>query len=165
MLRRVRTVLWFAIAAFTVLLIVLAMNPAAGRKALSLAGGGIGGPFELQRTDGTKFSDRDLAGHEISASCLVGAIVTAGGGVDAVDTQPVQRALDLTWHTLRDARYHPTAWSPNPVVRLAHLRDLTGWNDHPRRSREEVLALLRATEHAATRLRAVAVPAGGSTGR
>jgi len=54
--------LWIAVAAFTVLLIVLAMNPAASRKALSLAGGGIGGPFELQRTDGTTYSDRDLAG-------------------------------------------------------------------------------------------------------
>ena len=38
------------------------MNPAAGRKALSLAGGGIGGPFELQHTDGKTYSDRDLAG-------------------------------------------------------------------------------------------------------
>ena len=99
----------------------------------------------------------DLAGHEISASCLVGAIVTAGGGVEAVDTQPVQRALDLTWHTLRDARYHPSAWSPNPDVRLAHLRDLTGWNDNPHRTRDQVLALLRATEQAATRLRTVGV--------
>jgi hypothetical protein len=95
----------------------------------------------------------DLAGREISASCLVGAIVTAGGGIESVDTQPVQRTLDLTWHTLRDARYDPTAWSPNPYVRLAHLRDLTGWNDHPRRTRDEVLALLRATEQATTRLR------------
>src|SRR5574338_376291 len=33
----------------------------------------------------------ELAGHEISASCLVGAIVTAGGGVGAVRSQPVQR--------------------------------------------------------------------------
>ncbi|HEY5853365.1 MAG TPA: hypothetical protein VIW24_04720 [Aldersonia sp.] len=99
----------------------------------------------------------DLTGQEINASCLVGAIVTAGGGVDAVDTQPVQRALDLTWHTLWDARYQPTAWSPNPVVRLAHLRDLTAWNDDPRRTRDQVLALLRATEQAATRLRTAGV--------
>jgi hypothetical protein len=83
----------------------------------------------------------------ISAACLVGALVHAGGGPPAVHSQLVQRTLDLTWHTLHEDEHRPVRWCPGPAIRTAHVRDLTRWNDHPRRTAEHVTALL----HSATR--------------
>ncbi|WP_246267087.1 DUF6197 family protein [Pseudonocardia xinjiangensis] len=85
----------------------------------------------------------------ITGACLVGAIVQAGGGPAAVRSQPVQRALDLTWHTLHGSEHEPVHWCPAPPVRAAHVRDLTRWNDQPARTSAEVLSLLRAVERAA----------------
>jgi len=79
----------------------------------------------------------------VVGACLVGAVVHAGGGPAAVRTQPVQRALDLLWHTLHRGPDEPVRWCPAPAVRAAHVRDLTGWNDAPRRTREDAVALLR----------------------
>ena len=76
------------------------------------------------------------------AACLVGAIVQAGGGAAAVRSQPVQRALDLTWHALHGDPREPVRWCPAPPVRAGHVRDLVRWNDHPSRTRHEVGALL-----------------------
>jgi hypothetical protein len=84
-----------------------------------------------------RFGDRPVA-----AACLVGAIVQAGGGVAAVRTQPVQRALDLTWHTLHGDPGEPVHWCPAPSVRAGHVRELVRWNDHPTRTRQQVTALL-----------------------
>jgi hypothetical protein len=83
----------------------------------------------------------------ISAACLVAALVHAGGGPPAVHSQLVQRTLDLTWHTLHEDEHRPVRWCPGPAIRTAHVRDLTRWNDHPRRTAEHVTALL----HSATR--------------
>jgi hypothetical protein len=91
-----------------------------------------------------------LAGHPVAAACLVGAIVEAGGGVAQVRSQPVQRALDLTWHTRFGVPGSAVHWCPPPHVRAAHVRDLTSWNDHPRRRVGDVTALLDAAERAAT---------------
>ncbi len=85
----------------------------------------------------------------VTGACLVGAIVHAGGGVPAARSQPVQRALDLTWHALFVGEREPVRWCPGPQVRLAHLRDLTRWNDAPGRARPEVTALLHAARHLA----------------
>ncbi len=111
------------------------------------------------------FTYRDTAGHEraisahnahqlgdhpVTRACLVGAIVHAGGGLSAVSTQPVQRALDLTWHTLFLDGRQPVRWCPAPAVRTIHLRELTRWNDHPARTAGDVSMLLQGVERAAS---------------
>lgn len=92
-----------------------------------------------------------VTGRPVVGACMVGAIVQAGGGVPAVWSQPVQRTLDLLWHTLRENN-RPVQWCPAPSVRLARLRELTRWNDRPGRNRDEVLELLGAARAAAARL-------------
>jgi hypothetical protein len=88
-------------------------------------------------------------GRPVAGACLVGAITHAGGGLATVDGQPVQRAFDLTWHTLFGDHRCPVRYCPAPAVRTAHLRELIRWNDDPHRTRAEVAALLRAVEQAA----------------
>ena len=90
-------------------------------------------------------------GLPVSGVCLVGGIVHAAGGPEAAGSQLVQRTLDLTWHTLHESARRPVRWCPGPDVRMAHLRDLTRWNDHPRRSRGEVQGLLAAAGHGVDR--------------
>lgn len=105
--------------------------------------------FAYRTADGAQHlvtsSARDLhrmGGHEITGVCLVGAVVQAGGGLATVATQPVQRALDLTWHALRSEPTERLQWCPPPDVRAAHVRDLTRWNDDRTRRREQVSGLL-----------------------
>jgi hypothetical protein len=83
-----------------------------------------------------------MAGARVSGACLVGAIVHAGGGPAAVHNQLVQRTLDLTWHTLYQNPHEPVRWCPAPATRMAHVRDLTRWNDRPERSSAQVTHLL-----------------------
>jgi hypothetical protein len=45
-----------------------------------------------------------MVGHPVVGACLVGAIIHAGGGLPQLRTQVVQRAMDLTWHTLFKTR-------------------------------------------------------------
>jgi hypothetical protein len=70
---------------------------------------------------------------------LVGAVVQAAGGVAHARTQPVHRALDLTWAALYN---EPVRWCPAPATRLSHVRDLTRWNDRDGRTATEVSGLL-----------------------
>lgn len=83
----------------------------------------------------------ELGGQAVAEVCLVGGIVQAGGGVTRAGSQPVHRALDLTWATLYN---QPTRWCPSPAVRLAHIHDLIRWNDSARRTPGEVTDLLTA---------------------
>jgi hypothetical protein len=92
-----------------------------------------------------------LAGRPVVGGCLVGAVVQAGGGLPAMSGQLVQRALDLTWHTLVAGEAEPVRWRPDPAARLRRLQELTRWNDHPARVRADVTGLLRAVERAAVR--------------
>jgi hypothetical protein len=88
-------------------------------------------------------------GRPVAGACLVGSITHAGGGLATVDGQPVQRAFDLTWHTLFGDSGRPVRYCPAPAVRAAHLRDLIRWNDDPHRTGAEVAALLGAVEQVA----------------
>jgi hypothetical protein len=90
-----------------------------------------------------------LRAKPVIGACLVGGIVQAGGGLTAVHSQPVQRALDLTWHTLFRSERQPVEFCPPPAVRAAHVRNLTSWNDRPHRTREQVTALLGAADRVA----------------
>ena len=83
--------------------------------------------------------------HPVTGACLVGAIVQAGGGPQAVRSQPVQRALDLVWHTLREDSQDPVRWCPGPRARMMHVLELTHWNDAPDRTRGDVVGLLRSS--------------------
>jgi hypothetical protein len=91
-----------------------------------------------------RMKDRPVVG-----ACLVGAVVQAGGGVGQVRTQPVQRALDLTWHTLYASAAEPIRWNPAPQTRMHHVQQLTRWNDDPSRTAPEAEALLRSSASAA----------------
>ena len=83
--------------------------------------------------------------HPVTGACLVGSVVQAGGGPEAVRSQPVQRALDLVWHSLREDAGQRVRWCPGPPVRMIHVLDLTHWNDAPDRTRGEVVQLLRSS--------------------
>ena len=65
-----------------------------------------------------------------------------------VRTQPVQRAIDLTWYTF-GAAPRSNHWTPAPDVRTQHVRDLTRWNDQPRRTAPQAEAPLRRSAVAA----------------
>lgn len=78
----------------------------------------------------------------VSGACLVGGIVHAAGGPRTVHSQLVQRTLDLTWHALHEGEQARVRWCPAPPVRAAHVRDLTRWNDDPRRTARHVRSLL-----------------------
>ncbi|KQO64553.1 DUF6197 family protein [Curtobacterium sp. Leaf261] len=91
----------------------------------------------------------DVAGRPLVGACLVGSVVYAAGGPHAVHSQPVQRALDLVWHALAGQEGAPVLWCPAPDVRMARVRDLTGWNDAGARNAAEVSGLLLTAERVA----------------
>ena len=90
-----------------------------------------------------------MAGRPVVGACLVGAIVQAGGGLSNVRSQAVQRAVDLTWHTLHGIQVRANHWTSAPEIRMDRVRDLTRWNDHPSRTAPQAEALLRRTAAAA----------------
>jgi hypothetical protein len=95
------------------------------------------------------YNAKQLTGHPVVAACLVGAIVQAGGGLPHVRTQVVQRALDVTWHTLAKTPPALVRRTPAPETRLHHVQDLTRWNDHPGRTAGQAEELLRRSATAA----------------
>ena len=97
----------------------------------------------------TAYNVNELADHSVVGACLVGAIVEAGGGLSNVRTQPVQRALDLTWYTLFETVPRANHRTPAPAVRTERVRDLTRWNDNPHRTARQAETLLRRSAAAA----------------
>jgi hypothetical protein len=96
------------------------------------------GPHDLHR----------LTGRQPTGACLVGAIVQAGGGLPMARSQPVHRALDLTWQALV-GRAEPAGRCPAPAVRIGRVRELTAWNDRPHRTVGDVTDLLAAADRVA----------------
>jgi hypothetical protein len=95
------------------------------------------------------YNARQMTGHPVVAACLVGAVVQAGGGLAHLRTQVVQRALDLTWHTLFKTPPEHLRRIPAPETRVHHVQDLTRWNDYPSRTADEAEELLRRSATAA----------------
>jgi hypothetical protein len=95
------------------------------------------------------YNVKEMAGHPVVAACLVGAIVQAGGGLPHLRAQGVQRALDLTWHTLFMRPAELLHRVPAPQTRVHHVQDLTRWNDHRGRTAGEAEELLRRSATAA----------------
>ena len=82
---------------------------------------------------------------EVVQACLVGAVVHAAWQ-QSPDPERSSPALEALWDSLQQARglgcrEELSRVSP-PAVRAARVRDLTRWNDHPDRTREDVLELL-----------------------
>ncbi len=94
---------------------------------------------------------QDLDGNRVSEVCMVGAIVQAAGGVDRAGTEPVHRAIDLTWATLYDT---PMRSCPSSSVRLAYIHDLIAWNDAAGRTADDAAILLSAAARRAPEERA-----------
>jgi hypothetical protein len=92
---------------------------------------------------------KQMAGYPVVEACLVGAIVHAGGGLTHLRKQVVQRAVDLTWHTLFKTPSERIRRTPAPLIRTQHVQDLTRWNDHPGRTAHDAEALLRRSAAAA----------------
>jgi hypothetical protein len=88
---------------------------------------------------------RTVSPEQIVGTCLVGAIVQAGGGPSKAHSQLVQRTIDLTWHASFRAGHDPVRWCPPPNERAGHVTDLVRWNDVPGRGPSEVVALLDRT--------------------
>jgi len=61
-LRLFRIVAWTLAGLLTVAVVYVGLNREAGQKLVAATGGGIGGPFALTRSDGSQFTDRELAG-------------------------------------------------------------------------------------------------------
>lgn len=102
------------------------------------------------RTSVTAYDLRLAEDFPVVGACLVGAVVQAGGGPEMVQSQLVQRSIDLTWHVLREEPGQSVRWCPGPRVRMMSVLDLTYWNDSPTRDKQEVVGLLVAAQHAAT---------------
>jgi hypothetical protein len=90
----------------------------------------------------TAYAGSTVSGEHVAATCLVGAIVHAGGGPSMARSQPVQRTLDLTWHALYRGDQEPIRWCPSPGERAGHVQDLAHWNDSHCRGSDDVTSLL-----------------------
>lgn len=109
--------------------------------------------FAMRNGDGsTRFvrggASVQLTDERIVGSCLVGSLIRAANTTGARE-QPVQHALDAVWHALNEDESTPVRWSPPPLVRLQHMRDLTRWNDRIAEGPTEVADLLLTAERVA----------------
>ena len=95
------------------------------------------------------YNAKQMIGHPVVGACLVGAIIHAGGGLPQLRTQVVQRAMDLTWHTLFKTPQRLVRRIPAPDMRVHHVQDLTRWNDYPHRTADQAEELLRRSAIAA----------------
>lgn len=96
------------------------------------------------------YNAKQMVGHPVVGACLVGAIIHAGGGLPQLRTQVVQRAMDLTWHTLFKTPQRLVRRIPAPDMRVHHVQDLTRWNDYPHRTADQAEELLRRSATAAS---------------
>jgi hypothetical protein len=77
-------------------------------------------------------------------ACLVGAVVEAATRLSSEPTT-AGPALDALWRTLLSVEgrpFDPDRRVPSPAARGVQVRELTRWNDHRDRTREDVLRLL-----------------------
>jgi hypothetical protein len=123
-----------------------------GAKALVERGWMQGGWYVLEAPDGNRrfvgagsLTRRNYG--TVVQACLVGAVVEAAArhSPEPVIAGP---ALDALWRTLltvEGMRLDPDHRVPSPAAREVEVRELTRWNDHRDRTREDVLHLLDVT--------------------
>lgn len=85
---------------------------------------------------------RRVGAAPVFSRCLVAAIRDAADPAPRSDGQVSRRAAEVTWHALQGGWGGPVQWCPAPDVHLAHVRDLTRWNDRAGRTTGEVGSLL-----------------------
>jgi len=123
-----------------------------GARALVDRGWVQGGWYVLQAPDGRRrfvgAGSLTRRGYgEIVGACLVGAVAESARRHSA-DAGTAGPAIDALWHELGELQgvaVPADPWTPTPVLRNRQVCDLTRWNDHAGRTREEVLRLLDAT--------------------
>jgi hypothetical protein len=85
---------------------------------------------------------------QVVEACLVGAVMHAAWQ-QSPRPERAYPAIDALWYTLLGggdtAGADPVGPLCSPPVRVARVRDLTTWNDHRYRSKDEVLNLLDRT--------------------
>jgi hypothetical protein len=89
----------------------------------------------------------------VDGVCLVGALVRAGarrnsGTSGTSENASTGRAVDAVYDALWASRGQPALTPqlvPSPQVRLARVRMLTRWNDHPGRTKAEVMTVIDRT--------------------
>jgi hypothetical protein len=122
-----------------------------GAKAVISRGWVQGGWYVLEAPDGRRrfigpgsLTSRSYGG--VVAACLVGALVEAGRW-HSPERGTAGPAIDAVWRTLMETEGQrvPDRRVPSPLARGLQVRDLTRWNDHPDRTREDVVRLLDVT--------------------
>jgi hypothetical protein len=122
-----------------------------GAKAVIGRGWLQGGWYVLEAPDGRRrfigpgsLTPRSYGA--VVAACLVGALVEAGRW-HSPERGTAGPAVDAVWRTLMETegRRVPDRRVPSPLARGLQARDLTRWNDHPDRTREDVVRLLDVT--------------------
>lgn len=78
----------------------------------------------------------------VTRSCLLGAVVLAAGGFEAVTGKPVRRSVEALWHAFARPLDERVDWCPPAAVYGGRVRDLTRWNDAPHTTRDAVRDLL-----------------------
>jgi len=86
----------------------------------------------------------------VDGVCLVGALVRAGTRRNSGTSENAStgRAVDAVYDALWASRGQPALTPqlvPSPQVRLARVRTLTQWNDHPGRTKAEVMTVIDRT--------------------
>jgi hypothetical protein len=121
----------------------------AGARALIARGWLQGGWYVLEAPDGRRrfvgagsLTPRSFG--DVVQSCLVGALVESARWHTA-EKGAAGPAIDVLCHELSAPGTPADPWPPTPVGRTREVRELTTWNDHPGRTREDVLRLLDAT--------------------
>jgi hypothetical protein len=100
------------------------------------------------RTGSGRSTAVDVGTADVTAACLVGAVVHAAGQRHSTtDPLAAAPALDVLWDAWQESRGQGdgpgVAGRAAPrEVRMARVRDLTRWNDQPGRTRDDVLGLL-----------------------
>jgi hypothetical protein len=123
-----------------------------GARSLVRRGWLQGGWYVLEAPDGRRrfvgagSLTRRSYGSVVQA-CLVGAVVESAAWHSA-ERGMAGSAIDALWRGLLEvegSRFVPDGEATSPAARRMQVRELARWNDHPHRTREQVLRLLDAT--------------------
>jgi hypothetical protein len=124
----------------------------AGAKAVVERGWLQGGWYVLEAPDGRRrfvgpgsLTSRSYG--TVVRACLVGAVVEAATW-HSPERGTAGSAIDALWRALAETegrRLVPDRRVPSPLLRNLEVRELTRWNDHWDRTREDVVRLLDVT--------------------
>lgn len=110
--------------------------------------------FAWRDADGRELTAGSTAAHTVpldavTRACLVGGLVVGAGGTTS---QVLRPAVEATWRAVQGVE-EPLRWQRSPEAAAMQVRELTAWNDHPRREAAQVTALLASAAAAVERER------------